>query len=85
MNLNTAFQAIVWVCGGIVAIGGALILIWKAVKPMATMKKDIEDMKDGFRVMCKCILTLLRHTETGNCTGEIKRSREEMEDYLTKL
>ena len=85
MNLNAAFESVVWLCGGLAAIGGALVLLWKAVKPMATMKKDIEDMKEGFRVMCKCLLTLLRHAETGNCTGEIKKSLEEMEDYLTKL
>ena len=40
------------------------------------------EMKENDKMIMKSVILLLKHAETGNCTGEVAAGRKELEDYL---
>ena len=91
MDINQTIQTLGWVCGAIIALGGAISVIGKWWKPVARMQDDIKELKEndeqtreGVGVICRCILALMDCVAKDNPEG-VKHARKEMQDYLTKL
>lgn len=44
--------------------------------------RQLMEMKENDKMIMKSVILLLKHAETGNCTGEVAAGRKELEDYL---
>ena len=91
-----AWEQILAVCGGIAAIGGAVAVIAKWVKPAVQFSnrlseierkqqndyKAIKELQQANEHVCKGVFALLNHEITGNSVENLKRARDEMQDYL---
>lgn len=44
--------------------------------------QQLEEMRADVKMMMKSQLLIMKHVETGNCTGEVAAGRKELEDYL---
>lgn len=42
----------------------------------------LEELKENDKMTIKALMLLMKHAETGNCTGEVAAGRKELEDYL---
>lgn len=43
---------------------------------------ELAEIKQDLKMVMKTETLLLKHAETGNCTGEVAAGRKELEDYL---
>lgn len=44
--------------------------------------RRLDIIEENDRMTMKALMLLLKHAETGNCTGEVAAGRKELEDYL---
>lgn len=45
-------------------------------------KEILNELRNDNKEMLKSLMLLMKHAETGNCTGEVASGRKELEDYL---
>lgn len=45
-------------------------------------KEILNELRNDNKEMLKSLMLLMKHAETGNCTGEVATGRKELEDYL---
>lgn len=45
-------------------------------------KKLLLEMREDQKMIMRSQMLVLKHVETGNCTGEVAAGRKELEDYL---
>lgn len=106
-ELTINLEALLWIAGLIVALGGAGMYIKKGASPVlrpynemksnvkmlvdrkkscdAKFEHDAEELaeiKQDIRMVMKTEMLILKHIETGNCTGEIAAGRAAIEKYL---
>lgn len=46
------------------------------------IQDEIQEMRDDIKMTMKAVVLLMKHAETGNCTGEVGKGREDLEKYL---
>lgn len=51
----------------------------KKFKEQAQMNKE---MSEDINMILKSILLLMKHAESGNCTGEVGKGRSALEEYI---
>lgn len=95
-NFAITINDILYVCGILVTIWGAYKVIKEVRKPgndlKETVKKhedclkedrnEIEEIKEGNKVICKSIMTMINHELSGNDISNMKKMRDELEQYL---
>lgn len=45
-------------------------------------QKQLAEMNEDIKMMMRSQMLIMKHVETGNCTGEVAAGRRELEDYL---
>lgn len=45
-------------------------------------QRQLAEMKYNDKMIMKSLMLLLKHAETGNCTGEVAAGRKELEEYI---
>lgn len=95
-NVVITVEGLLWLCGAIALIGGAIALIAKFFAPFGDLKKrvaaleqkfegDHEELKKvetGIEKICKCTLAITDHELTGNSVDKLREAKDEMQDYL---
>ena len=93
---NSVVTWIVCAVGAILLIGSVGAIIAKWIKPLMDMKKRLksleyyktehakvsEDLQECTHLLCKVMFTLLDHEITGNSIEGLKKTREELREYL---
>ena len=93
---NTVVAWIVCAAGAILLIGSVGTVIAKWIKPLMDMKKRLksleyyktehakvsEDLQECTHLLCKVMFILLDHEITGNSIEGLKKTREELREYL---
>ena len=93
---NLVVAWIVCAVGAILLIGSVGTVISKWIKPLTDMKKRLksleyyktehakvsEDLQECTHLLCKVMFILLDHEITGNSKKKIKKTREELREYL---
>ena len=96
MNTVITLNDLLYLCGAIATIWGAYKIIKEIKKPSddlkATVKKhdelltknkeEIKEIEEGQKVICKSILAMINHELTGNDVTNMKKMRDELQDYL---
>ena len=87
---------IVYICGALATIWGAIRIIKELRKPNDDLKETVEQhseclhndkvridaMEKGQRVICRSLLAMINHELTGNSVDKLKEMREDLQDYL---
>ena len=93
---NSVVTWIVCAVGAILLIGSVGTIITKWIKPLMDMKKRLksleyyktehnkvsEDLQECTHLLCKVMFILLDHEITGNSIEGLKKTREELREYL---
>ena len=96
MPNNLVVAWIVYAIGAILLIGSVGAIIAKWIKPLMTMKKRLKsleyyktdhdkvskDLQECTHLLCKVMFILLDHEITGNSVEGLKKTREELREYL---
>ena len=45
-------------------------------------QREIKEMRADVKMMMRSQLLIMKHVETGNCTGEVAAGRKALEEYL---
>lgn len=45
-------------------------------------QEQLAELRENHKMMMESLMLLLKHAETGNCTGEVAEGRKKMEQYL---
>lgn len=89
-------EGLLWFCGAIALIGGAVAIIAKVFAPFNKLKervsalekrfegdhKELEKVEVGIEKICKCTLAITDHELTGNSVDKLREAKDEMQDYL---
>lgn len=51
-------------------------------KQLSDLKEEVTSMKVDIKMMLEGQLLIMKHVETGNCTGEVADGRAKLERYL---
>ena len=95
---NLVIAWIVCAVGAILLIGSVGTVISKWIKPLTDMKKRLtsleyyktehakvsEDLQECTHLLCKVMFIMLDHEITGNSIEGLKKTREELREYLIK-
>jgi uncharacterized membrane protein YcjF (UPF0283 family) len=95
---NIVVAWIACAAGAILLIGSVGTIIAKWLKPLTDMKKRLksleyyrteqakvsEDLQECTHLLCKVMFILLDHEITGNSIEGLKKTREELREYLIK-
>lgn len=90
------FKGLLWFCGAIAVIGGAIAIIAKIFVPFNKLKERVaalekrfegdhtklEKVETGIEKICKCTLAITDHELTGNSVDKLREAKDEMQDYL---
>lgn len=93
---NLVVAWIVCAVGAILLIGSVGTVITKWIKPLMDMKKRLKsleyyktehdkvskDLQECTHLLCKVMFILLDHEITGNSIEGLKKTREELREYL---
>lgn len=93
---NLVVAWIVCAVGAILLIGSVGTIITKWIKPLMDMKKRLKsleyyktehdkvskDLQECTHLLCKVMFILLDHEITGNSIEGLKKTREELREYL---
>lgn len=93
---NVIITWIACAVGAILLIGSVGTVITKWIKPLMDMKKRLksleyyktehnkvsEDLQECTHLLCKVMFILLDHEITGNSIEGLKKTREELREYL---
>lgn len=97
-NVTFSLDALLWICGAIITVGGAIAIVTKIFAPFKDLKKrvaalerkfegdhkELEQVEFGIEKICKCILAITDHELTGNSIDKLRKAKDEMQDYLIK-
>ncbi len=89
-------EGVLWFCGAVGIIGGAITIIAKIFKPFSDLKKrvtaleqnqvkdhkNLEKLETGIEKICKCTLAITDHELTGNSVDKLREAKDEMQNYL---
>lgn len=89
-------EGLLWFCGSVITIAGAIGVIMKIFAPFSTLKKRVDDLERrfegdhtklekveiGIEKICKCTLAITDHELTGNSVDKLREAKDEMQDYL---
>ena len=92
MSLND----LVYLCGVLGTVWGVFKIIKDLKKPIDGMKEtlrkheqhlandkaEIDEIKEGNKVICKSIMTMINHELTGNDVSNMREMRDELQNYL---
>ena len=92
MDNITIAQIVQW-GGTIVALGGVIAYFVKPVKDFSKRVDKIEEHQDNDnqrlitiekdeKMILRCLNVLLLHMESGNNTGELKKQKQELDEYM---
>jgi hypothetical protein len=45
-------------------------------------QRQLAEINEAIKIMMRSQMLIMKHVETGNCTGEVAAGRKELEDYL---
>lgn len=90
------YEALIWVCGSIITLGGASAVISRWLAPVKKLIARVDtletrvngdhdrlkDVETGNEKICKCVFALVNHELTGNSVDKMREARDEMQDYL---
>lgn|SRR5574344_138412 len=91
-----AFNVIIYLCGVTATVWGAYKVIKEAKKPSEDLREtvrkheellikddaEIQEIKEGNKVICKSILTMINHELSGNDVTNMRKVRDELQNYL---
>lgn len=86
------------ICGGVSVVGGAVVMIWKAVNPAVKLGKrvevleektkkdyaDINDIKEAQSILCQGMIALIDSHLTGNNEENLKKTKDNMIKHLAE-
>ena len=95
-NFAITLNDFLYICGIIATVWGAYKIIKEVKKPgndlKETVKKheeylkkdrnEIEEIKEGNKVICKSIMTMINHELSGNDISNMRKMRDELQEYL---
>ena len=95
-NFVITLKDFLYLCGVLATVWGAFKVIKEIKKPgndlKETVKKheeyikkdetEIEEIKKGNKVICKSIMTMINHELSGNDISNMKKMRDELNEYL---
>ena len=95
-NFAITLNDFLYICGIIATVWGAYKIIKEVKKPgddlKETVKKheeylkkdrnEIEQIKEGNKVICKSIMTMINHELSGNDVSNMRKMRDELNEYL---
>lgn len=95
-NFTITINDVLYLCGIVVTIWGAYKVIKEVRKPgndlKETVKKheellkndrsEIDEIKEGNKVICKSIMTMINHELSGNDISNMRKMRDELNQYL---
>lgn len=95
-NFAISIADILYLCGVVATIWGLYKIIKEIRKPgndlKETVKKheaylkedrtEIEEIKEGNKVICKSIMTMINHELSGNDISNMRKMRDELQEYL---
>ena len=85
------------VCGAIATVGSAITVVVRWIAPAVKLsnrvsdtekrqKKDYQtlmDVKEMNSILCRSMLSLIDHQINGNSIDKLKKSKDEIQTYLT--
>ena len=91
--MNITLQQVYTWGASIVGFLGVIAYFVKPFSQFLTRIKKIEDDQQNFgekiskseqndKMILKCLNAILLHMETGNSTGELRKQKKELDDYL---
>lgn len=95
-NIVTTINCFLYICGALATIWGAYKVIKEAKKPSDELKEvvrkheeaikkdenEIAEIKEGNKVICKSIMTMINHELSGNDITNMRNMRDELQNYL---
>ena len=89
-------NGIIYLCGVIVTVWGAYKVIKEVKKPSEDLKEtvkkheellikddaEIKEIEEGNKVICKSIMTMINHELSGNDVTNMRKVRDELQNYL---
>lgn len=97
MDIVSAINAFLAICGGVAVIGSAAAVVWKCVLPSINLRKRVEkleeksqndyesinDIKDMQSLLVQAMIALIDNRLTGNNMDGLKKTKEDMIRYLS--
>ena len=91
--IGTVATAVVWLYKGALPMFRPLKEIRAEVKELKSRKitcdqkfehdaQILDELRSDVKELIKAQLLIMKHVETGNCTGEVAAGREHLQDYL---
>lgn len=95
-NFAITLNDFLYICGIIATVWGAYKIIKEVKKPSNDLKEtvkkheeylkkdrtEIEEIKEGNKVICKSIMTMINHELSGNDISNMRKMRDELQEYL---
>lgn len=95
-NFAITLNDFLYICGIIATVWGAYKIIKEVKKPSDDLKEtvkkheeylkkdrnEIEEIKEGNKVICKSIMTMINHELSGNDISNMRKMRDELNEYL---
>ena len=95
-NFAITLKDFLYLCGVIATVWGAFKVIKEIKKPGNDLKEtvrkheellekdrsEIDEIKEGNKVICKSIMTMINHELSGNDISNMRKMRDELNQYL---
>lgn len=95
-NFAITLNDLLYACGAIATVWGVWKVVKEVKKPGNDLKEtvrkheeclkrdkaEIEEIKEGNKVICKSIMTMINHELSGNDINNMKKMRDELQNYL---
>ena len=92
-GIGAVCAAIVWIKKGTAPFLDPLRQMKNDVKELKNRKsvcdqnfahdqKQLAELTEDIKMMMRSQMLIMKHVETGDCTGEVAAGRKELEDYL---
>lgn len=96
MDFTISSAQILAICGLISAIWGVYKIVVELKKPSIELKQEVDDherklnndhvrlneIEESNKMMLQCMLVILNHEITGNGIDGMKRTRDELQEYI---
>lgn len=98
MDITSAINTLLAICGGISIIGGAAAVIWKWVRPAVKMKdrvekleqnvekdyRNIEEIKKMQASMCQALVSIMDHQIYGDHVEDMEKTKKDLIKLITE-
>lgn len=92
-GIGTVCAAIVWIKKGTAPLLDPIKQMKDDVRELKNRKtvcdqrfehdqKQLAELTEDIKMMMRSQMLIMKHVETGNCTGEVAAGRKELENYL---